>query len=293
MKFLIPVTIDSLNREDLSGRTIIPLYINPETFSIQEAKIINKSQTKGGFVIQYWGEDLPKIQASGTTGSGGIEAINILRAVYRHEQIQFNTLLLDRARILDQAARETINNSSAATVGAGVTSLLDEITQGGFSGIVDGISSIVDEVTDAAIGINEPLPSKVELIPSIAAFATSIDLFWSGETFRGYFEDFKVDESAARPGHFEYSFAFTVTKRRGTRKNFMPWHRNPYDQAGEPRPASLPEEGAAIEELSIPSTQTSVTGVSRPLSKFTQTQEGEAIINNVGINRLSKIRSGS
>lgn len=293
MKFLVPVTIDALGRNDLSGRTIIPLYLNPQSMSIQETKIINKQLTKGGFVIQYWGEELPTISVSGTTGSGGIEAINILRSIYRHEQLQFNVILQDRARLLDKAARESLENTTAASVGAGVTSMLDEITGGAFSEIADGVSSFIEEVTDAALGISDSVPNRVELIPTLASFATSIDLFWQGETFRGYFQDFNVDENAATPGHFDYKFTFTVIKRTGERGNFMPWHRSPYDLSGAPIVASIPPEGSQLQELSFPTSQQNILGTTSLKSTFNQTQEGPSKdVNSVSINRLSKIKTG-
>jgi hypothetical protein len=255
MQFLVPTTIDALSRDDLTERTIVPVHINPQSFSIQEAKIINENLTKGGYIIQYWGEELPVIQASGTTGSGGIEAVNILRDVYRHEQIQFKSLLSARAEDLAALARESLNDTSTSTAQAGLTNVLDTITDGGFSGIVDGVTSTIEAVTDAALGISENNPQRVELIPSLAAFAVSIDLFWQGEKFRGYFKSFNVDETADRPGHFDYNFVFNVTRRTGTRTNFMPWHRNPRDISGEPTTASTPKEGVRADELSFPTTQ--------------------------------------
>ncbi len=62
------------------------LYINPTSFSIKESKLVRSDLTKGGYVVQYFGEQLQVIDVSGTTGSSGVEGINILRDIYRHEQ---------------------------------------------------------------------------------------------------------------------------------------------------------------------------------------------------------------
>lgn len=274
MQFLVPTSIKALSSNDLTDRSIIPVYINPQTFSIQEVKIINESLTKGGYVIQYWGEELPTIQASGFTGSGGIEAVNILRDVYRNEQIQFRNLLNSRSDELAALARESLNDTSTATTQAGLTNILDTITNGGFSGIVDGVKSTIEAVTDAALGISQNNPNRVELIPSLAAFAVSIDLFWQGEKFRGYFKSFNVEETAQEPGHFNYNFEFKVIKRTGKRTNFMPWHRSPFDASGEPTTASTPKEGARVDELSFPTTQQSFAS-SKVKSVFSSPQDEE------------------
>lgn len=290
MQFLVPTSIAALSRDDLTDRTIIPLYVNPESFSIQENKIINETLTKGGYAIQYWGEELSVIQASGTTGSGGIEAITILRNIYRHEQTQFKFLLDSRAKALADEAQTALNNSSAATTQAGIVGILDTITQGGFTGIVDGVSSTIEAISNAALGISESNPKRVDLIPSLASFAVSIDLFWQGEKFRGYFKNFKVDESAQKPGHFDYSFTFNILKRSGERKNFMPWHRSPVDASGQPVTVSTPNQGPRLDELSFPTDIIDTTSA----STFVTTQD--AIANpkdgvRVSINR-NKILTG-
>src|SRR5580698_2990039 len=77
----------SNNREliifNIPNRGQVQMYINPQSFSMSEKKITKQTRTKGGYIIQYWGEELPEIDIQGTTGSGGIEGINVLRDVYR------------------------------------------------------------------------------------------------------------------------------------------------------------------------------------------------------------------
>jgi hypothetical protein len=286
---MLPITIKDLGRSAIGDRLVIPLYINPQTFSIQEKKLITPTLTKGGYVIQYWGEELPVIQASGTTGSGGIEAINILRDIYRHEQIHFNQLLIERARLLEEEARNNLENIPTFTAGSTVTGILDSLTAGGFSDIVNGVESSIEAITDAALGITDDNPASVELVPTIGAFASSMILFFQGEKFHGFFQDFKVDENATKPGHFDYSFSFSVTKRTGRRGNFMPWHRSPFDATGFPTTVSLPKEGQKLEELSFATTQSSVVST-KPRSTFDETQESpQEDINGVNVNRNSTV----
>lgn len=254
MKFLVPLTIESLGRNDLTGRSVVPIYINPSSFSLQDSKIISETLTKGGFSVQYWGENLGEIQAAGTTGSAGIEGINLLRAVYRNEITQFNNILLERSALLDQTAREALENTSTAGIGSGIASILDEVTQGGFTGIIDGTKSAIQEITDAARGLTDDNPASVELIPTIGAFATNMILYWQGEKFIGYFKNFRSEESAQSPGLFDYQFSFMITKRSGTRTNFMPWHRKPTDASGQAIEASTPSQGAREDELNFQTT---------------------------------------
>ena len=81
------------SRRMLTWRTphlgYVEMYINPQQLSIQEKKIITPTRTKGGYVVQYAGEDLISIVIRGTTGSGGMEGINVLRSIYRSEQDAF------------------------------------------------------------------------------------------------------------------------------------------------------------------------------------------------------------
>jgi hypothetical protein len=305
MKFLIPVSVEALGRNDLVGRAIVPVYINPQTFKIAEKKLINSTLTKGGYSVQYWGEELATINASGTTGSSGIEGINILRLIYRNEINVFNKLLRERAENSQQdfvTAFGTVGNlRRGAAFGESIRSVLDEVTAGGATNFLDGIKSNIEEIADAARDITEANPTSVELIPTLGGFATSIILYFHGEKFQGYFTNFDYDEKADSPGLFDYNFSFTVLKRSGVRTNFMPWHRKPYDLTGSPVPASLPKEGAREDELnfrpelSFDLTQssinnTNINGTNSITSTFKREQTTPADANNVGISRRNSVK---
>jgi hypothetical protein len=96
--------VRQLIRWRVPGLGFVDMYINPQQMDIQEKKVIQKQRTKGGYVIQYWGEELMIIRIQGNTGASGIEGINILRKVYRAEQDSFQQV----AQILS----ERINASS-------------------------------------------------------------------------------------------------------------------------------------------------------------------------------------
>lgn len=257
MQFIVPVNLDSLSSFNIGARAVIPFYINPENVQIQDTKLIQKTLTKGGFSIQYWGEDLSTLSASGMTGSGGIEAAYLLRDVYRHEQLQMNKIILER--LMEAQAAEVAAAASADVSPDTFYSTVDALTSGALSQVVDGVESIIEAVGNS-YSTEEPI-QQVYLTPTAAAFATSIDLYFSGERFRGYFENFSITENAQTPGIINYQFSFVITRRWGTRKNFMPWHRNPRDVTGKPVSASPPLQGAAVGELSFQTraTQESLT----------------------------------
>jgi len=247
-----PYTATGINDEEggSPGETMWArrqLYINPQSINIRESKLIKKDLTKGGYVVQYWGEELPVIEIQGTTGSSGVEGISILRDIYRHEQIQYRSVLADRQRALAAATLAAAEEAAAAlgnTLNAGETFLAvaDALTGGIVSNTVQGISNSVDMITDSlciesvcgtSIGANYGGSGTFQTVPTLAAFATNIDMYYQGEFFRGYFTNFSTTESATEPGHFSYSFSFTVTRRTGERTNFMPWHREPTNYDNE------------------------------------------------------------
>ena len=59
LKFLVPKNKNALGNFSLENREVVPVYINPQQINLRERKIINKQLTKGGYVIQYWGEEMP------------------------------------------------------------------------------------------------------------------------------------------------------------------------------------------------------------------------------------------
>lgn len=292
MKFLVPITVFGIKSDTIVGRRLIPCYISPQNFRTEEGKIITETMTKGGFIIEYWGEKLQVINVDGTTGSGGIEAIEILHSIYRNEQIQMEQLLRNRARTLSQESAAALQDTATSTAQAGIVSALDSLFEDGFSEIINGVKSVVEEITDIFEDTVEDITNPVTLIPSLGAFAVAVDLYMQGAKYRGYFSSFTVSESADSPGLFDYSFSFSVLRKVGKRKNFMPWHRNPYDANGNPVQASIPIQGPQIQELSAPSnlnTTNSVVSIDT-LNRFIDAPTAQAETNDVGISRAEQAR---
>lgn len=184
---------------------IVEMYINPQSVNYDYSKQITETRTKGGFVLQYWGENITSLNLTGTTGSSGIEGINVLYDIYRNEQLMFDPFAL-----VVQGERDAQQNSDANFDIFGQAASPDSPIMG-ISNLLSGKQS----------------PSKgVRSRPTLASMAFTVELYWSGEVYRGYFKDFKVTERADNIGMFDYVINFRVTQKRGFRQNFFAWHRS-------------------------------------------------------------------
>jgi len=197
-----------LIRWRVPGAGFVDMYINPQQMRIQSRKVIRRTRTKGGYVVQYWGEELDTVALSGTTGSAGVEGINILRSVYRAEQDAFQ-----------QVSQTLADRLGAFSAGGSIGGLVGSIASG-------NAGQAAGNAITAFMGGNQSAP----LLPTLASLAVSVEMFYQGWVFKGYFENFNVTESVSLgPGVFEYDMTFQVTDRRGTRLNFTGWHRSPAD----------------------------------------------------------------
>lgn len=192
---------------------IVEMYINPQSITYPEKKHITSQRTKGGYVLQYWGEELVPLNIQGTTGSSGVEGINVLRDVYRAEQVAFDPYALALASDRDSENNDQLSFFSDSTLGNILTA----------GGILSSGRSFSDLVTSA---IETGAVASTRAQPTLASLAFSVEMYWSGWVYRGYFTDFSVDERADNLGLFNYSMTFVTTQRRGLRLNYMPWHRS-------------------------------------------------------------------
>jgi hypothetical protein len=190
------------------GIGYIEMYINPQQIRIDNKKIAQSTRTKAGFIYQYAGEDLTQISIDGTTGSSGIEGINLLEKVYRAEQLVFNGF----ATQLDSSAQALPGLAGAA-----------EFALGGLGQVGREISSFLGSALLPDI-YNQPFPT-------LASLAAAVEMNHQGVVYRGYFESFGFTENAQTPGLFDYSIRFVAYSKLGERHNFMPWHRTPHQQS--------------------------------------------------------------
>jgi hypothetical protein len=185
---------------------IIQMYINPQNVRYSYKKLISNQRTKGGYVLQYWGEELTILNISGTTGTSGIEGINVLYDLYRNEQVAFDPFAL---AVAAKAQQDAAAANSADLFGA--------------SSALSAGSNFVSSLFGAAQGVG---PTAAIQTPTLASLAFTVELYWSGEVYRGYFTEFSVIENAEKLGLFDYEMGFTVTQKRGLRQNFLGWHRS-------------------------------------------------------------------
>lgn len=215
------------------------LYINPNNIQYRESKVIQDTLTKGGYVVQYFGEQLPTLSVNGTTGSSGIEGINILRDIYKHEQIQFRILLAERQRKIAEATlkateeAELMLNQKRNTTEGTWSNIADLVTGGAYTNLYEGLKSAIEIIAEPFQDRPDLDKSAFKASPTLAALATNIDMYYQGEFYKGFFTNFNVTENTSSLGLFDYTFEYKVTKVTGKRLNFMPWHRNPLSADGE------------------------------------------------------------
>jgi hypothetical protein len=194
---------------------IARMYINPQSIAYTHKKIISKERTKGGFSIQYWGEDLSTLNITGTTGTAGIEGINMLYEIYRAEQYAFDSvgLSLEASNAANDLASQGISE-----IGSSIGGLF------GGSG-----SSIGSGILSGLFGTNSPNNSLASRnIMSLAQLACSVEMYYNGAVYRGFFENMTVNERADN-FMLEYQISFVVTQKRGYRYNYFPWSKSAAD----------------------------------------------------------------
>jgi hypothetical protein len=290
IKFLIPTSLTSILSSSVGDRKVVPLYINPNSFQTNYSKNISETQTIGGFIIQYWGDRITTMSIQGTTGSGGIDAINILYDVYKSEQTSFRNMMIVRRQQLQAAIKDSQSGTESLNVGQALDQVL---LNGAFSEIANGISETMDYFKKAITG-EEIEKSSVELMPTLSAFAVSLEMHFQGKIYRGYIESMTVTENSNAPGHFDYTIQFKSLKEYGERKNFMPWHINPRDESGNPVQKPRVGPNGQNYNLSFPIVDArSVTSTARSVSRVIDDQVGTSDeigdVNN--FSRRSKITS--
>lgn len=201
---------------------VAQMFINPQNISYSNKKLITKDRTKGGFTLQYWGEDLTTINISGTTGSSGIEGINMLYEIYRAEQYGFDAVGLTMAANNASAdVASNLVNSLGGNLGKFTNSLLPPKNQVGpntaaaeGAGLLGGI-----------LGMDSPNNTlSARNIPSLAQLAFTVEMYWGGMVYRGYF-DSMTHTVHADNFLIDYQIIFMATQKRGYSTNYFPWSK--------------------------------------------------------------------
>jgi hypothetical protein len=190
---------------------IVKMFVNPEKIIYAHSKSISEIRTKAGYSLQYWGENLPKLSISGTTGSSGIEGINLLEEVYRAEQHALNAVNLNIAS----------NNASYNIAKKAVDSA------GSLIGSVTGIGSTVGNIlANGLLGTDSLQADNLanRNLPTLASVAFAVEMYFDGKIHRGYFTSFSCTEDTSFI--WNYNLEFTVTQTRGYRTNYFGFHNS-------------------------------------------------------------------
>ena len=194
----------------------VRMFINPQNITYTHKKLISKDRTKGGYTLQYWGEELSQLNITGTTGSSGIEGINMLYELYRAEQYAFDATGLTLAA--NNASADLANNlvqGIGGAIGNAIFGSSNTAAAGG-AGLLGGI-----------LGLDSPNNNlSARNIPSLAALAFGVEMYYNGWVYRGFFDSMTITE---RADNFllDYNMVFMVTQRRGYRTNYFPWSNTP------------------------------------------------------------------
>jgi hypothetical protein len=79
------------------------------------------------------------------------------------------------------------------------------------------------------LGLNSPNNNlSAKNIPSLAQLAFTVEMYYNGWVYRGFFENMTINEKADN-FLMEYQLSFVATQRRGYRLNYFPWTRSAKD----------------------------------------------------------------
>jgi hypothetical protein len=187
---------------------VVKMYVNPNSIVYKDSKIIKTDQTKGGYSIQYWGEELTELTIHGTTGSSSIEGINVLQEIYRAEQLAFDSVAL-------ALAADNYNYGLAQNAMQMLTAPLA-------SALPKGSGASINSLLFAGSQMSVLAPKNM---PSLASLAAGIEMYYNGWVFRGFFKTITVTEKADN-FLMDYSMTFVVTQRRGYRHNTFDFARS-------------------------------------------------------------------
>lgn len=203
---------------------IVRMYVNPASISYAHKKLIQRDRTKGGYTLQYWGEELTTLTIGGTTGSSGIEGINVLYEIYRAEQYAFDGVGLTLAA--NNAAADVANNlisGAGSALGQGINGLFGGSTGSQTAGAAGA------GLLGGVLGLNSPNNNlSAKNIPTLAQLAFTVEMYYNGWVYRGFFDSMTVNEKASE-FLIDYQISFVATQRRGYRLNYFPWTHSAKD----------------------------------------------------------------
>lgn len=195
----------------------IEMYLNPQSIDIRSQKIITEMRTKGGYMIQHWGEELDEITFQGHTGANGIEGINVLKDVYKAENKRNESIYKVVQDVFKSKDRQEFMSVDEITHALGHTLGTENQT-------VTGLFAGQDLIGSGKVNMKAFLKGR-EHVKSLAQRAAGVTCHYQGVSYKGFFKSFTVNETTQRQGIFSYTMVFRVTETVGKRSNWMAWSK--------------------------------------------------------------------
>lgn len=160
----------------VEGRSLpeVELLIDPQSIQVAKNVIQNKTLTKGGWVVQFWGHDITQINVSAITGN-------------------FQPLYGAEATIPSSLSKRDLSDWGS--------SLIDRWSKGG--GPLKVFEKIKEYVYMQRYSYDEPWKGN-----------PIIDLVWENYVYSGYFTNFNYNLASNQPFNINYSFTFMALKRK-------------------------------------------------------------------------------
>ena len=101
------------------------LHVNPQNMDFSYDKLIDRTQTKGGFVEQHFGEELSSISASGSTGAfvsvqDGVTTYNRRDTIAYRKIMQLKDVFKNNGSVYDDKGRVKFRGKIRIIFGGGI-----------------------------------------------------------------------------------------------------------------------------------------------------------------------------
>lgn len=184
------------NNEDIDNPPAVTLLINPSSMSTSCTKKINTTFTRGGYVVEQWGENLDVISFSGTIGAYYVLTNDSsgtgLNRYNRNNSYSFRNLMelfliyrSNGALFLKQESNEKNQNVESKKLMSNATNRL---------------------------AINQT-PNPIKTVKTRISSVGDVYIQYDKTLYFGSFDAFSIEEDAARPFNLNYTFTFTVLRK--------------------------------------------------------------------------------
>lgn len=164
----------------------VVLLVNPNNLDWSMANRVQETRTRGGFVQEFWSSELDTLSAAGKTA---------VAYVARN----------DGHKKGGQGGGLTIRDLRSDS--AGYRNLRRLIDLYRSNGVIYGMRA----AGNYAVGHEEERPAYRKSL----LYSGSVNIFYDGVTYSGYFENFEVMESGESPYWLDWSFTFKVETHVG------------------------------------------------------------------------------